>query len=130
FAGQALHTKGYVLVPANQRGLVDTPAGTGDLSGSVAISRAIGAQGHAFLRLGSFGESRRNGTPIQSNDSRISSIDLGGDWTAQQTGDFSVRLYGSSEIFNQNFSAVAADRDSESLTNRQRNPSQQAGFAF
>jgi len=33
-------------------------------------------------------------------------------------------------MFNQNFSAVAADRDSESLTNRQRNPSQQAGFVF
>src|SRR6185503_20247183 len=28
------------------------------------------------------------------------------------------------------FSAIAADRNSESLTNRQRNPSQQAGFAF
>ena len=130
FAGQALHTNGYVLVPENQRGLVDTPAGTGDLSGSFTISRAIASQGHAFLRLGSFGESRRNGTPIQVNDTRISSIDVGSDWTAQQAGDFSVRLYGSSEIFNQNFSAVVADRHSESLTNRQRNPSQQAGFAF
>ena len=129
-AGQALHTDGYVLVPENQRGLVDTPAGTGDLSGSFTLSRAIGSQGHAFLRLGSFGESRRNGTPIQINDTRISSIDLGSDWTAQEAGDFSIRLYGSSEIFNQNFSAVAADRDSESLTNRQRNPSQQAGLAL
>src|SRR6185503_6596806 len=44
--------------------------------------------------------------------------------------DFRVRVYGSSENFNQNFSAVSADRNSESLTNRQRNPSQQAGFAF
>jgi hypothetical protein len=75
--------------------------------------------------LSSFGESRRNGTPIQLNDTRIWSIDLGTDWS-----DFSIRLYGSGENFNQNFSAVAADRDSESLTNRQRNPSQQVGFAF
>jgi outer membrane receptor protein involved in Fe transport len=128
-AGQALHTDGYVLVPENQRGSVDTPAGTGDLAGSFTVSRTLGSQGHAFLRLSSFGESRQNGTPVQVNDTRISSVDLGGDWTAQQAGDFSVRLYGSSEIFNQNFSAVAADRNSESLTNRQRNPSQQAGFA-
>src|SRR5689334_12880935 len=28
FSGQALHTDGYVLVPENQRGSIDTPAGT------------------------------------------------------------------------------------------------------
>jgi outer membrane receptor protein involved in Fe transport len=125
FSGQALRTGGYVLVPENQRGLVDTPAGTSDLAGSLTVSRTLGSEGHAFARLSSFGESRRNGTPVQLNDTRIWSIDLGTDWS-----DFSIRLYGSGENFNQNFSAVAADRDSESLTNRQRNPSQQAGFAF
>lgn len=125
FSGQALHTDGYVLVPENQRGSVDTPAGTGDLAGSLLVSRTLGSQGHAFARLSSFGESRRNGTRVQLNDTRISSLDLGIDWK-----DFSARLYGSSENFNQNFSAVAADRDAESLTNRQHNPSQQIGFAF
>ncbi len=127
-AGQALHTNGYVLIPENQRGTVDTAAGTGDLGGSVTISNI--AHGFSFLRLGSFGESRRNGTPIQINDTRISSIDLGIDSSLPKLGPVLVRLYGSSETFNQNFTAVAADRDSESLTNRQRNPSQQAGFVF
>ncbi|HEU4872503.1 MAG TPA: TonB-dependent receptor, partial [Pyrinomonadaceae bacterium] len=130
FSGQALRTDGYVLVPGNQRGLVDTPAGTEDLTGSLTLSRTLRSQGHAFARFSSFGESRRNGTPVQLNDTRIWAIDLGTDWSDETAGDFSVRLYGSSENFNQNFSAVAADRDSESLTNRQRNPSQQAGFAF
>lgn len=125
FTGQALHTGGYVLVSENQRGAIDTAAGTGDLSGSLVLSRTLSTRGHAFLRLSSFGESRRNGTPVQLNDTRISSIDLGADWSS-----LSLRLYGSSENFNQNFSAVAANRNSESLTNRQRNPSQQAGFAF
>jgi outer membrane receptor protein involved in Fe transport len=127
-SGQALHTDGYVLVPENQRGAVDTAAGTGDLSGSVTISNT--AHGDAFIRLSSFGESRRNGTPVQVNDTRISSIDIAFDSSRSSIGAFSVRLYGSSEKFNQNFSAVAADRNSESLTNRQRNPSQQAGFVF
>ena len=130
FSGQALHTDGYVLVPENQRGTVDTPAGTGDLSGSLTVSRALGSQGHAFARFNSFGESRLNGTPVQLNDTRISSLDLGADWLSETAGDFSTRFYGSSENFNQNFSAVAANRNSESLTNRQRNPSQQIGFAF
>ena len=129
-SGQALRTDGYVLVPEDQRGLVDTPAGTEDLTGSLTLSRALGSRGNAFARFSSFGESRRNGTPVQLNDTRVASIDLGTDWNDESAGDFSIRLYGSSENFNQNFSAVAADRDSESITNRQRNPSQQAGFAF
>lgn len=125
FAGQALHTDGYVLVPEDQRGPIDTAAGTGDLTGSITLSRTVGTDGLAFVRLSSFGESRQNGTPIQVNDTRISAIDVGSTWC-----DFRVRVYGSSENFNQNFSAVAASRTFESLTNRQRNPSQQLGFAF
>ena len=127
-AGEALHTNGYVLVPENQRGQVDSAAGTGDLGGSVTVSNV--AHGFSFLRLSSFGESRDNGTPVQVNDTRISSIDLGVDSTLRKVGPVMVRLYGSSETFNQNFSAVAADRNTESLTNRQRNPSQQVGFVF
>ena len=129
-AAQALRTDGYVLVPEDQRGSIDTPAATEDIVGSITLSRTLGQAGHAFVRFSTFGESRRNGTPVQLNDTRISSIDLGTDWNHQAAGDFLVRLYGSSENFNQNFSAVSADRNSESLTNRQRNPSQQAGFAF
>ena len=129
-AAQALRTNGYVLVPEDQRGLIDTRAGTEDLVGSITLSRTLGQTGYAFVRFSTFGESRRNGTPVQLNDTRISSIDLGTDWSHESAGSFLVRLYGSGENFNQNFSAVAADRNSESLTNRQRNPSQQAGFAF
>ncbi|HET9528638.1 MAG TPA: TonB-dependent receptor plug domain-containing protein, partial [Pyrinomonadaceae bacterium] len=127
---QALHTDGYVLVPPDQRGPVDTAAGTSDVSGSLTFSKTFGPRAHGFLRLGSFGESRENGTPLQINDTRITSLDLGTDWSSSNAGDFSVRVYGSSEVFNQNFTAVAPARDSEVLTNRQRNPSQQLGFAF
>jgi outer membrane receptor protein involved in Fe transport len=122
---QALHTDGYILVPPDQRGRVDTEAGVSDLSGSVRLSKRFSTAAHGFLRFGSFGESRNNGTPLQINDTRITSLDLGADWTS-----FSIRVYGSHEIFNQAFSAIAADRNSETLTNKQRNPSQQLGFAF
>ncbi|HSK64797.1 MAG TPA: TonB-dependent receptor [Pyrinomonadaceae bacterium] len=122
---QALHTDGYILVPEHQRGLVDTRAGTSDLSGTLTLSKDRG-----FLRFGSFGESRKNGTPLQINDTRITSLDLGKDWSTDNADNFSLRLYGSSETFNQTFSSVASNRNSETLTNRQRNPSQQIGFAF
>lgn len=127
---QALRTDGYVLVSPEQRGAVDVAAGTSDIAGSLLLSKNFGPRTRGFLRFGSFGESRRNGTPLQLNDTRITSLDLGSDWSSLRAGDFSVRLYGSSENFNQNFTAVALDRNSEVLTNRQRNPSQQLGFAF
>jgi outer membrane receptor protein involved in Fe transport len=79
--------------------------------------------------MSSFGESRQNGTPLQTNNTRISSINLGGDWAHASAGFFSLRVYGSDEVFNQNFSAITADRNSESLTNMQRSPSQQVGVA-
>ena len=129
-AVQALRTNGYILVPENQRGAVDTEAGTSDISGSLTFSKNFGSGAYGFLRVGSFGESRRNGTPLQINDTRITSLDLGTDWSQNEAGNFSVRVYGSRENFNQNFSAVSLDRNSETLTNRQRNPSQQLGFAF
>ena len=127
---QALRTGGYILVRPDQRGRVDTKAGASDLSGSLRLSKSFGSRVHSFLRFGSFGESRNNGTPLQINDTRITSLDLGTDWATGSAGDFSIRVYGSHEVFNQNFSAVALDRESEVLTNRQRNPSQQLGFAF
>ncbi|MEA2204894.1 MAG: iron complex outerrane recepter protein [Blastocatellia bacterium] len=129
-SGQALRTEGYVIVPKNQRGTIDTAAGTSNITGSITLVRSLSRSGRMFLRLASFGESRRNGTPLQLNDTRIAAIDFGADWSSQNAGDASLRLYGSRENFNQNFSAVSPDRNSETLTNRQRNPSQQVGLVF
>ena len=65
---QALRTDGYVLVPPEQRGSVDVAAGTSDIGGSLLLSKTFGPRVGTFLRFGSFGESRRNGTPLQLND--------------------------------------------------------------
>jgi outer membrane receptor protein involved in Fe transport len=126
---QTLRTSGYILVPADQRGSVDTPAGTGDLDGSIRLSRKIGEDGDFFLRWNSLAESRQNGTPVQTNNTRMPSFALGLDWMQSGIGFFSVRAYASDEVFTQNFSSVAADRNSETLTDAQRSPSQQLGLA-
>ena len=127
-AGQALRTEGYILVPPDQRGSADTNAGTADLTGTFEISHSLGEQGRFFARASGFGESRNNGTALQKNNTTIPELDLGADWSSKSFGNFSARLYGSTEIYHQTFSAVAADRNSEFLTGSQRNPSQQVGF--
>jgi outer membrane receptor protein involved in Fe transport len=127
-SGQALRTAGYVIIPENLRGAIDTPAGTGDLMGSVQVSRNI-EQGQFFVRVSTLGESRKNGTPAQTNDTSIPEIDLGVDWVHPSAGSFSLRAYGTKEVFHQGFSAIAAGRNREILTDLQRSPSGQVGFA-
>jgi outer membrane receptor protein involved in Fe transport len=127
-AGQAYQTDGYVSVPVNQRGSVDTDLGSGALSGMLEASRSIGERGRFFVRASDFGESSKNGTPLQKNNTTIPEVDLGVDWSSTEAGSFSARLYGSRELYHQAFSSIAANRNSESLTDVQRNPSQQLGF--
>ncbi|MGB2666359.1 MAG: TonB-dependent receptor [Candidatus Acidiferrum sp.] len=127
-AGQAYQTQGYVPVAPDERGSVDTYVGSGALSGYLEASRNLGERGHFFIRGSDFGESSKNGTPLENNDTTIPELDLGADWNSTELGSFSVRAYGSRELYHQTFSAVALNRDSESLTDVQRNPSQQIGF--
>jgi hypothetical protein len=44
-------------------------------------------------------------------------------------GAFELRAYAGRQNLEQSFSAIAADRDSESLTRTQRVPAQQVGFS-
>lgn len=127
-AGQAYQTQGYIAVPPDQRGAVDTSLGSAVMSGLVELSHSLGERGRVFVRASGFGESGRNGTPLQRNDTTIPELDLGVDWSSTEAGTFSARVYGSREIYHQTFSSIAVDRNSESLTNVQTSPSQEIGF--
>jgi outer membrane receptor protein involved in Fe transport len=126
---QSLRTSGYILVPTDQRGSIDTPAGTSDFDGSLQLSRKFGDQNNFFVRFNSLEESRANGTPVQTNNTRMPSLAMGLDWTQSTAGSFSIRTFASDEVFTQNFSSIAANRNSETLTDAQRSPSQQLGLA-
>ena len=127
-SGQAYQTDGYIAVPPDQRGSVDTPVASGILAGLLEASRNLGERGSIFVRGGGFGDSGKNGTPLQNNDTTIAELDVGADWSSTQAGTFSGRLYGVRELYHQTFSSIALNRDSEALTDVQRNPSQQIGF--
>lgn len=127
-AGQAYQTDGYIAVPSDQRGSVDTALGSGVLTGMLEVARSFGERGQFFVRGSGFGESGRNGTSLQRNDTTIPELDLGADWTSTEVGSFSARLYGSRELYHQTFSSIAPNRNSQSLTDVQQSPSQQIGF--
>ncbi|MDQ3907760.1 MAG: TonB-dependent receptor, partial [Acidobacteriota bacterium] len=51
----------------------------------------------------------------------------GFDLDGRALGSFAARLYGGTQVFDQSFSSVASDRNSETLTRVQRSPSQSFG---
>lgn len=127
---EALHTDGYVLVDDDQRGTVDTPAGVEYSTTDLQLERLLGDQGRVFIGGSIFSEDRKNGTPLQTNDTYIRQLDAGLDWQPANLGSFVLRGYGGSQVFDQDFSAIAANRNSETLTRSQRVPAGQSGFTL
>lgn len=128
-ASEMFRTDGYILVPADQRGSIDTPANSRDASLELTLGRQVGDRGRVFARGSFYTEFRHNGTPIQTNDTTMGEGAVGFD---QQFGNDSLtfRAYGQVQSYNQRFSSIAADRASESLTDLQYVPEQVLGGAM
>lgn len=127
-SGEGFRTDGYIDVPQDIRGTVDTPVNVQYGSGNFKIERLFGDRGRAFLNGELYGEDRQNGTPDQINDTTIRQLAFGTDYNSPAAGLFTLRLYGGTQNYHQTFSSVAANRDSESLTDNQYVPSQQMGL--
>ena len=118
---------GYILVPSSQRGSVDTPANSEHATIDASIGHKLGAEGRVFVRGNFYDESRHNGTPIQVNATTIGEGATGLDTPIGANDSLSVRLYGDVQGYDQSFSSIAPDRNSESLTDIQHVPAQQLG---
>jgi len=120
-------TDGYILVPASQRGTVDTAANSEHATVDASLGYKVADNGRAFLRGSFFGESRHNGTPLQKN-STATGFGAAGIHTRIGANDsITARVYGQAQGYDQTFSSVDATRSSETLTNIQHVPSQQVG---
>lgn len=127
----AFHTRGYKPVDESARGPVDSFAGVRSTSIASTLAREIGRSGSIFFRPSYFGEVRMNGTGLQTNRTLIRQGVLGGrnvfDVLRSLTIDW--RIYGTSQEYDQAFSAVNATRSSETMTRLQRVPATSTGFS-
>jgi outer membrane receptor protein involved in Fe transport len=128
-SGELFRSDGYIDVPLSLRGAVDTPVNSKHAAGEATVERKFGQDARVFARGSLLGEERQNGTPLTPNRTTIRELDLGANWNSQRLGSFTLRSYVSRQVYNQNFSAIALDRNSESLTREQRVPAQQVGFS-
>ena len=105
-AGGAIGTDGYIQEAPWQRGPVDSVSNVHSQNSLFLVDHLRGPL-RLFVRGSGMNEARANGTPDQTNGTRIWRYATGGDWQ-RATGDSAVlRLYGSTEHYRQTFSSIS-----------------------
>lgn len=126
-ASEMFRTDGFILVPPSLRGTIDTPANSEDATVDLTVGRKLGGAGRVFARGSFFTEFRNNGTPLQTNSTRMGEGDVGLDQQFGSGTSIALRAYGLVQGYDQVFSSIASNRDSESLTDLQHVPEQVGG---
>ena len=126
-AGETFRTDGYIAVPPEERGPVDSPFSSDHDSVDLTLEHGASSASRVFLRGSYFTESRGNGTPLQVNDTDIRQLAAGADFDAL-SGALSLRAYGMRERYHQTFSTVSASRTTEALNRTQSVPSDAWGL--
>ena len=126
---EVFHTDGYYLVPAYDRGTIDTKASSEHGTADLTIGRKFGSGDEIFARGLYFDDSRNNGTPYQTNSIRMGQGVLGANLNLGAIGSLTLRSYGDFETYHQGFSSVASNRDSETPTDKQTVPAQGIGVS-
>jgi outer membrane cobalamin receptor len=127
-AGEARTFGGYVLVPEGARGPVDTEAGARHLTGAAAWELRATDASRLTLTVSAFGESRKNGTPLQTNDTSLRALAASWAGSGARLGTLDASAWWQSQVYHQAFSAVGPGRASEALTRLQRVPSEAIGL--
>lgn len=128
--GDVFTTGGYIPVEELSRGSVDTPAAS--RHGNVIFKpvRSFGETGRVFARGNLFRERRDNGTRLTDNQTNFRQLAFGADAASQRYGEVQIRAFGERQVYDQTFSAVSADRNTETLSRLQRVPSNAVGASI
>jgi outer membrane cobalamin receptor len=125
--GRAFTTDGYFIVPDTVRGAVDRPAGVRFVGGAARLDY-FQRESALFIRADILAEDRKNGTVLQNNSTGLGMAAL--NYNRQfRNNTLSLLAYHTREEFRSTFSAIAANRNSETLTYRQTVPSEATGGA-
>ncbi len=129
-AGEAFRTDGYFLIAPEIRGTADDLAASKHRALTLRLQNDWNATDSVFLRGSLFDEDRRNGTRAQTNDTASESLAAGGRFRTAEGSDWNLTLFANQQRYHQTFSAVAANRNSETLNRLQFVPSRDVGASF
>jgi outer membrane receptor protein involved in Fe transport len=114
--GSYFRTDGYVLVKQDERGAVDEPAASRHRTGNWRVDYTPKPGLTLFQNGRVFAEDRENGTPLQRNSTRETYLGMGLRATSESGSLWQANAYGRFDDFKSSFSAVAPDRESETLS--------------
>jgi outer membrane receptor protein involved in Fe transport len=130
-AAQSFRTAGYTTIAPTLRGKVDIPSNVHFENARLELDRALDRTPFQTQRLFLLGnllnEARSNGTPDQTNGTRLWRTILGDDWQQSDRLNGRIRLFGTEEAYRQAFSAINPTRSAETLTRLQHVRTQEAG---
>jgi outer membrane receptor protein involved in Fe transport len=104
-AGGIIGTDGYIQEAPYQRGPVDIDSNVHSQNALVLAEHVHGPL-RLFVRTNGFNDHRNNGTPDETNATRVWRYSTGSDWQGPHSGTLGVRVYGSTEHFRQVFSEI------------------------
>jgi outer membrane cobalamin receptor len=104
-AAGIIGTDGYIQEAPYQRGPVYIDSNVHSQSGLVLAEHVQGPL-RLFVRTNGFNDARSNGTPDQTNATRLWRYATGGDWQGPHNGVLGMRVYGSTEHSRQVFSSI------------------------
>ena len=104
-AGGALGTDGFIQLAPDQRGPIDIASNVHSQNG-LLLGEHTSDSLRLFLRGSFMNEARNNGTPYQTNGTRLWRYATGADWQSAHNDNAVLRLYGSTEHYRQTFSSI------------------------
>ncbi len=114
--GSYFRTDGYALVRENQRGPVDVEAASRHRTGNWRLEYSPSPRFTLFQNGRLFAEDRENGTPLQTNSTRETYLGGGLRATTEGGSLWQANVFTHLDDFKSTFSAVAANRSSETLS--------------
>ena len=125
--GKWYETGGFPIVKRSRRGPIDIDADStyGVLNSRVELRPSKDLT--LFFSGSYWDEERQNGTRLQVNDTRATSLATGVRLTTSDGAEWQASVFWQRQMFHSTFSAQAADRASETIAADQRSPSVSIG---
>ena len=126
---ESFRTGGYIPIAEEERGAADAKANSRHNTGFLTLGRKF-RNARIFARGSLFSERRDNGTRLQDNRTYFRQSVFGADSNDETLGAFQFRAAVETQVYDQTFSGVSSDRNTENLTRVQRVPSQAKNFSL
>ncbi len=138
---ESFQTRGYVPIAKEERGAADSEAKSRHNNGLLTLEKRFGGaksepsaaadrffeNARIFVRGNLFAERRDNGTQLTNNRTYFRQVAFGADFMNEKIGLFQLRSFIEAQVYDQTFSAISNNRNTETLSRIQRVPSKAFG---